>query len=148
MGCGGKGANQAVAAARLGSRVLVVSRVGDDMFAANTVRNFEDNGIDTTHVLSTPGASAVANVYAANSVTKRGTQTSYADASEFGRWLAGGSVPSLPMDSEVADTSAREEYSVHTEDARRPGRERTGSSAAKEVDRPGPHRPDTPDGRR
>ncbi len=63
MGCGGKGANQAVAAARLGSQVLMVSRVGDDMFAANTVRNFEANGIDTTHVLSTPGTSGVAPIF-------------------------------------------------------------------------------------
>ncbi len=63
MGCGGKGANQAVAAARLGSQILMVSRVGDDMFAANTLRNFEENGIDTTHVLSTPGTSGVAPIF-------------------------------------------------------------------------------------
>ena len=63
MGCGGKGANQAVAAARLGSQVLMVSRVGDDMFAANTVRNFEANGIDTTHVMTTPGTSGVAPIF-------------------------------------------------------------------------------------
>ncbi len=32
MGCGGKGANQAIAAARLGSEVLMLTRVGNDIF--------------------------------------------------------------------------------------------------------------------
>lgn len=63
LGCGGKGANQAVAASRLGSEVLMVTRVGDDLFAANTVRNFELNGIDTTFVLTTPGTSGVAPIF-------------------------------------------------------------------------------------
>ena len=63
LGCGGKGANQAVAASRLGSEVLMVTRVGDDLFAANTVANFEANGIDTTFVLPTPGTSGVAPIF-------------------------------------------------------------------------------------
>jgi ribokinase len=50
MGAGGKGANQAVAAARLGSEVLMVSKVGDDVFGRNTVANFHHAGIDTRHV--------------------------------------------------------------------------------------------------
>ncbi len=50
MGCGGKGANQAVAAAKLGSSVVMVSKVGDDMFADNTIRNFQSYGIDTKYV--------------------------------------------------------------------------------------------------
>ena len=53
LGCGGKGANQAVAASRLGSDVLMVTRVGNDMFADNTIHNLEDNGIDTTYVMRT-----------------------------------------------------------------------------------------------
>ncbi|WIK63915.1 ribokinase [Gleimia hominis] len=63
MGCGGKGANQAVAASRLGSRVLMLTRVGNDLFADNTIRNFEENGIDTTHVLRTDATSGVAPIF-------------------------------------------------------------------------------------
>lgn len=63
LGCGGKGANQAVAAARLGSKVVMVTRVGDDLFADNTVANFVANGIATDHVLRTPGTSGVAPIF-------------------------------------------------------------------------------------
>ena len=63
MDCGGKGANQAIAAARLGSWVLMLTRVGNDVFAANTVDNFARNGIDTTHVLATEASSGVAPIF-------------------------------------------------------------------------------------
>lgn len=63
MGCGGKGANQAVAASRLGAEVVMVSRVGNDVFADTTLRNFEENGISTTHVLRTEATSGVAPIF-------------------------------------------------------------------------------------
>ena len=63
IGCGGKGANQAVAASRLGSDVLMVTRVGNDVFAANTIENFARNGIDTAHVLPTDATSGVAPIF-------------------------------------------------------------------------------------
>lgn len=63
MGCGGKGANQAVAAARLGSRVLMLTRVGNDMFAENTIRNFAANSISTKYVLRTEATSGVAPIF-------------------------------------------------------------------------------------
>ncbi|GGD90211.1 ribokinase [Aureimonas endophytica] len=50
IGFGGKGANQAVAAGRLGASVLMITKVGDDSFGAEQIRNFEANGIDTRHV--------------------------------------------------------------------------------------------------
>jgi len=50
MGPGGKGANQAVAAARLGSQVLMVSKVGDDVFGRDLLANFKSQGVDTRHV--------------------------------------------------------------------------------------------------
>jgi ribokinase len=50
MGFGGKGANQAVMAAKLGAQVSVVSRVGRDVFGKDTERNFRELGIDTTYL--------------------------------------------------------------------------------------------------
>src|SRR5579871_1898134 len=58
MGHGGKGANQAVAAALLGASVVVVTAVGDDMFADATIRNFGRFGIDTRYVKRVPGKSS------------------------------------------------------------------------------------------
>ena len=63
MGCGGKGANQAVAASRLGAEVVMVTRVGNDVFADTTLDNFRKNGIDTTHVLRTDASSGVAPIF-------------------------------------------------------------------------------------
>ena len=47
---GGKGANQAVAAARLGSAVSMIGTVGSDLFGKEIVMNLENNSIDTTFV--------------------------------------------------------------------------------------------------
>lgn len=47
---GGKGANQAVAAAKLGSDVLMVGKVGTDVFGDNALGNLQAQGIDTQHV--------------------------------------------------------------------------------------------------
>jgi ribokinase len=58
MGHGGKGANQAVAAARLGASVIMVTAVGDDMFADNTVKNLASLGVDTKYVRRVPGKSS------------------------------------------------------------------------------------------
>ncbi|WP_461013361.1 ribokinase [Trueperella pyogenes] len=63
IGCGGKGANQAVAAARLGSDVFMLTRVGNDVFADNTIENFRRNGIDTEYVLRTDSTSGVAPIF-------------------------------------------------------------------------------------
>jgi ribokinase len=52
---GGKGANQAVAAARMGGRVSMVGRVGDDAHGAKLRSVLEENHIDCTHLLTTPG---------------------------------------------------------------------------------------------
>ncbi|MED4040705.1 ribokinase (plasmid) [Niallia taxi] len=47
---GGKGANQAVAAARLGADVKMIGCVGADEFGEKIVNNFTANGVDTTNV--------------------------------------------------------------------------------------------------
>jgi ribokinase len=57
-GYGGKGANQAVAAARLGASVAMVARVGGDVFGADMLANFAAQGIDVSHVLRTDGVSS------------------------------------------------------------------------------------------
>jgi ribokinase len=57
LGFGGKGANQAVAAKLCGADVSMFARVGADLFSEATIRNFQTFGIDTSHVIVTPGAS-------------------------------------------------------------------------------------------
>jgi len=58
---GGKGANQAVAAARLGGTVTFIARVGDDDFGRRSLAGFAEDEIDTAFVTMTPGvASGVA----------------------------------------------------------------------------------------
>ena len=54
---GGKGANQAVAASRLGARVRFVGRVGSDQFV---LRSLEREGVDTSGVVRDEGESGVA----------------------------------------------------------------------------------------
>lgn len=58
MGCGGKGANQAVAASKLDANVLMMGRVGDDAFADNTLNNFLQHGVGTEYVTRVPGVSS------------------------------------------------------------------------------------------
>ena len=53
---GGKGANQAVAAARLGAVVTVIACVGADGPGDQTVQNLENEGIDTEFVIRDPDA--------------------------------------------------------------------------------------------
>lgn len=53
---GGKGANQAVAAAKLGAQVSMVGRVGDDDFGRAQLRNLGQLGIDTRYITVDPDA--------------------------------------------------------------------------------------------
>lgn len=43
--CGGKGANQAVMAAKLGAEVSLITKLGDDIFGKAMLKNLTDNGI-------------------------------------------------------------------------------------------------------
>ncbi|EPY6470340.1 ribokinase [Clostridium sporogenes] len=64
MGFGGKGANQAVTAARLKSDVMMVSKVGDDLFGQNTIKNLKSNGVNTEFVnVEKNQASGVAPIF-------------------------------------------------------------------------------------
>ena len=57
---GGKGANQAVAAAKLGHPTFMVGNVGDDSFGPQLRQALEDVGVKTEAVKSVPGSSGVA----------------------------------------------------------------------------------------
>jgi len=50
LGFGGKGANQAVAARLCGAEVMMVAKVGQDLFGEATIRNLASFGIDVSHV--------------------------------------------------------------------------------------------------
>lgn len=63
-GFGGKGANQAVMAAKLGAQVSMVTRIGDDIFGRDYLENYQTLGFDTTYVLTTPDiATGVAPIW-------------------------------------------------------------------------------------
>lgn len=53
-GPGGKGSNQAIAAARLGAEVTFVGRVGQDGFGETALKMWRDNGVDTRYVVVDP----------------------------------------------------------------------------------------------
>ncbi|MDN4083028.1 ribokinase [Paenibacillus polymyxa] len=76
---GGKGANQAVAAARLGADVTMIGRVGDDHLGQQILRNFEENHVHinyvkpvthmesgTAHIVLAEGDNSIVVVKAAN----------------------------------------------------------------------------------
>ncbi len=55
---GGKGANQAVAASRMGAEAAMVGRVGDDIFGPQLVESLAAAGVDVSGVAVEPGASS------------------------------------------------------------------------------------------
>jgi ribokinase len=62
VGLGGKGANQAVAAARLGARSRLVGRVGSDADAAKALEALAAAGVDIALVRAVPGRTGIALV--------------------------------------------------------------------------------------
>ena len=63
MGAGGKGANQAVAAQRLGGKVKFICKLGRDMFGDNAIKQYEAEGMDTSGILRSDLPSGVALIY-------------------------------------------------------------------------------------
>jgi len=53
---GGKGANQAVAAAKLGAEVYFIAKLGNDVFAEQSLNNFKKEGVNTKYVIQTEEA--------------------------------------------------------------------------------------------
>jgi ribokinase len=92
MTLGGKGANQAVAAARLGAKSSLVGRTGDDAFGALARERLAAYGVDLGHLLAQAGAAtgvAVINVdrHAENAIVVVGGANLNADASDVERAL-------------------------------------------------------------
>lgn len=52
MNSGGKGANQAVAAARLGGDVIFIAKTGNDLFGKQAVQQYKEEGINTQYIVS------------------------------------------------------------------------------------------------
>lgn len=63
QGFGGKGANQAVAAARFGAAVAMVNAVGDDPNGRAIIANLADQGVAVDDVAVIPGTSGVAPIW-------------------------------------------------------------------------------------
>ncbi|WP_323378875.1 PfkB family carbohydrate kinase, partial [Streptomyces smaragdinus] len=59
---GGKGANQAIAAARAGARVTMIGAVGDDTFGKDLRRTLTASGVDTTGLRTTDGPTGTAHI--------------------------------------------------------------------------------------
>ena len=62
---GGKGANQAVAAARLGYPVHILGAVGDDVFSQSLLDNLAASGVDASNLTRVPGPCGVAVILVA-----------------------------------------------------------------------------------
>lgn len=57
---GGKGANQAVAMARLNGNVSMIGKVGEDGFGQTLINSLKNDKVDTTYIKTTNGATGVA----------------------------------------------------------------------------------------
>jgi len=63
IGFGGKGANQAVIAARMGANTYMVGAVGEDVFGESAIKNFVDQGVNIEHLAKVSGSSGVAPIW-------------------------------------------------------------------------------------
>ncbi|MGK4585715.1 ribokinase [Kitasatospora sp. HPMI-4] len=104
-GAGGKGANQAVAAARLGGLVRLVGLLGDDEFGARLRSGLHREGVDATAVGTLPGAATglaliVVQEDGENSITLAPGANRHLDEAALIR-LTGGDPARFTADSDI-----------------------------------------------
>jgi ribokinase len=117
---GGKGANQAVAAARAGGEVTFVARVGRDMFGEKAVAGFVQDDINVKHVTRDPVApSGVALIFVAkdgeNSIAVAGGangRLSPSDVKKARAAIAGASVVVMQLETPLATVMAAAELAA------------------------------------
>ena len=59
---GGKGANQAVTIGKLGSRVVMLGKVGDDLFGKELLSSMDKNGVDIQFIEKAPVSTGIAKI--------------------------------------------------------------------------------------
>ena len=59
---GGKGANQAVTIGKLGSRVVILGKVGDDLFGKELLSSMDKNGVDIQFIEKAPVSTGIAKI--------------------------------------------------------------------------------------
>lgn len=95
LGCayfpGGKGANQAVAAARMGASVSMVGAVGTDVHGEALLHTLRDTGIETAHTAVAEGSSGIAYI----TVDQAGENTIVLDRGANGKMLPDRAIPAL-----------------------------------------------------
>jgi len=111
---GGKGANQAVGAARAGGQVTFIARVGQDMFGEQAVAGFVRDGINVKHVFrDKANPSGVALIFVAkdgeNSIAVAGganAKLSPADVRKAKAAFAGASVLVMQLETPLETVQA------------------------------------------
>jgi ribokinase len=114
MAAGGKGANQAVGAARSGGRVSLVARVGADMFGQQALAGLRQDRIDVRHVYRDRNAASGAALifvgeHGENSIavaSGANARLSPADVKSAGRVIAAAGVMLLQLEVPLASVQA------------------------------------------
>jgi ribokinase len=117
---GGKGANQAVGAARAGGRVTFIARVGRDMFGDQAVAGFRRDGINVNYIVRDPAApSGIALIFVAkdgeNSIAVAGGangRLSPADVKKAKKAFAGATAVVMQLETPLETVQATAELAA------------------------------------
>lgn len=119
---GGKGANQAVASARLGADVYMIGRVGDDAYGQDIMRNLQTQGVRTTymkpvtemesgtaHIILAEGDNSIVVVKGANNeVTPHYVKDALSSIEDIGIVLIQQEIPEETVEAACAICSEKE----------------------------------------